>query len=552
MKLYRKGIAILAGILLFGSFVLSGGLGLAAPDPTDSPQPTVPAATATAEPEVTTTFPPTVIDPTLPFTTTDATVNIPDSKLKAALYAATGIASGTAIKRSDLAKLGGGLDLSGKGIAKAEGLQYCENITDLNLAGNSLTDLPTSFSRLTKLKNLILDKNKFTKMPDTLFTIIGLTSLSMRDHEKVTKVPDKINLLAMLVNLDLSGCGIESVATNISKLSQLKTLNLSANNLKTIAKEVFLLPALENLDLSDNLLKELPKEAATMPRLVVLNVEENILAELPAGLGSAPSLLQVYAAVNRLTIIEPTLLAGQISHLTLDVNRLTDLPQSLAGKTFAAFSIEWNFIDMSEGSDARKIADSVNVSAGKAYLRQLQFLTEPQAKATTTTAWLQWPMLQDGTDGDCTWKVNKYQIYIDKDGTWGSPIAELDKLATQYVATGLKSDSAYKFQVGVEYSLSLNGKKLTHRYFTPVETNTLSTSATAEITPEPTAEETAPVATVPQEPVTTGTEEPDPSVPASGGNKTMVVVLIIIGAVAVLAVGGVAAMMMARRNRRPY
>ncbi len=557
----KKLIAMAATILFVGVTILSGGVGFGAPMPDPTASSSSSAATATPKASVppSTTgegtasdslLPPTSKDPSLRPSTADATVNIPDAKLKAKLKELTGVGS-AAIKRSDLAMLTGGLNLAGLGIAKVEGLQYCENISAISLMNNKVADLPSSLNKLKKITYLNLEDNSFKKIPDVVYSLTTLKHFTIKSN-KATKVGDKIGQLINLESLDLSGNEFDDVASNISKLTKLTTLDLSGNNLRKVPRDIFILPLLESLDLSDNVLKELPDAAAAAPKLVTLNVEDNILDKLPSGIGGAPSLLKVYAAINRLTIIEPSLLNGKVTDLTLDVNRITELPTALTGKKFDKFSIEWNFIEMSEGSEARKIADTVIAGSTKAYLRQLLALPAPEFKETSTTVYLQWPLMNEGQDGDSSWKVSKYQIYIDNNGTWGNPIAELDRMANRYVATGLKAEKAYKFQVGVEYQLTLNGRKVTHRIFTPVEVKTLSASATAEPTIEPTVEpeETA-LATdlpVPTEPSATG----KPGSGSGGGSKTALVILIIVGAVVVLAAGLFVAMSMARRGRRNY
>jgi Leucine-rich repeat (LRR) protein len=548
LVLSKKGLALFVALIVFGSILLVNGIGVGAPL-TNGPL-------LTFLPVV--TFPVITKIPFFSYTPLDAVVNIPDAKLKAALHTVTGIPAATPIYRSDLAKLSGGLDLTNKGIVKVDGLQYCENITDLKLTSNKIADLPSSFNKMLNLQNLVLDDNKFTKIPDAVFTIPKLASLSMRNND-VTKIPDKINMLPLLTYLDMSGNAIDTISAKIQSLTKLQYLYLAKNGLKDakLPKEIFLLPLLETLDLSGNTLGELPSQLATMPKLAILNVEGNILDALPAGLGNAPSLQQVFAARNRLKIIEPSLLNGKITNLSLDVNRITDLPQGLAGKTFDSFSIEWNFIDMSEGSDARKIADTVNAPSGKTYLRQLNYVKNPQFQATSTTITLTWQPLQDGSDGDGSWKVSKYQIYLDKNGSWVNlsgaqkTIADLDKLANQYVITGLKTNTAYKFQLGVEYSLTLNGQKVTHRFYVPIDTKTLSDTATAAITPEPTDTVAAgATATLEQ-------SEPEPSATATAAkpaasNDTLVIVLIIVIAILLIGMIVMFAMLMSKRNQRQY
>lgn len=554
VKLSRKWLAFVFVLMLSGSILIANGKVLGAPmaEPAPSlwPAPTFPAAT---------------IIPNYSYPAVDATVTISDANLKAALKTAAGLQPAAPLYKSDLAKLSGGLDLSNKQIAKADGLQYCVNITSLNLSGNKLTTLPGAFSGLTNLQTLVLDSNKFTSMPDVVFAMSKLTSLSIADSQ-ISKVPDGIKSLTALTYLNLSGNNIDTISTSIGKCTSLINLDLSGNTpkLKQIPRDICLLPNLQNLDLSGNTLSALPDEIRTMPKLTALNVENNLLDTLPAGLGFAPCLQKVYAARNRLTTVEASLLNGKITDLTLDVNRITDLPTGLSGKTFNTFSVEWNFIDMSDGSDARKIADSVNAPGGKNYLRQLNGIAAPKAQGTINTVLLQWQPLQDGTSGDGSWKVNKYQIYLDKNGTWEDmtghmkPIAELDKYAGAYVVTGLKADTAYKFQIGVEYSLSLNGTTISaHRFFTAVDAKTLGATATMEATAAPTDEPTSSSSDVSPTPGgSTVQPAPTETSPASsqnsGGNTALAVVLIIIGAVAAIAVVAIVLMLSSRRNRRQY
>lgn len=554
MKLSKKWMGFVFVLILSGSIFIANGMGLGAA------QMNMPISSLFPAPS----FPAPTIIPGYSYPVVDATVTISDDKLKAALKTAAGLQPSAPIYKSDLAKLSGGLDLSNKSIAKTDGLQYCINITDLNLTGNKLTTLPSSITGMTNLQSIVLDGNKFTSMPDALFTMPKITSVSMAGNQ-IAKIPDKINTLTALVTLNLSNNKLDTISANIGKCTGLKNLDLSGNSfrLKSIPRDICLLPNLENLDVSGNSLSTLPDEIKTMPKLAALNVENNIIDTLPAGLGYAPSLQKVYAARNRLTIIEPSLYAGKVTDLSLDVNRLTDLPTGLSGKTFNSLSIEWNFIDMSDGTDARKIADSIIAPGGKNYMRQLKYISSPTVQATINTVLLKWQPLPEGTSGDGTWKVNKYQIYRDDNGKWVDmsnklkPIAEMDKFAGAYVVTGLKADTSYKFQIGVEYSLTLNGTTISaHRFFTAVDAKTIGASGTVEPAAEPTVDPNATVAES-SAPDTEPTLQPEPTETAvttttKGSNTTLLIVLIIIGAVAAIAVVGIVMMLMSKKNKRPY
>jgi Leucine-rich repeat (LRR) protein len=541
----KKGLALATAFLLFGALVLVNGMGLGAPEgmPLVSIGPTYVMPTSTLVPSYT--------------GSTDAVVNISDKELKAALIGALNMTPQSVLHKSDLAKLCGGLDLSGKGIVKLDGLQYCTNVTDLKLSNNKINDagVVAALSALTGLRTLLLDGNKLTKVPAAVLSMTNLTYLSLANNQ-LTKVVENIDSLSSLVNLDLSGNSLTTLPTHIGMLSNIQYLNISGNKFRDVPKEIFLLPDLQSLDLSGNVLATIPDDAAKMPSLAVLNVEGNILGSLPAGLGNAPSLRKVYAARNRLTDIEASLLNGQITDLTLDVNRITALPQTLSGKTFDTFSVEWNFIDMSEGSESRTIADSVNAPSGKAYLRQLKKVESVQTMSSINTVLLQWQPLADGSDGDCIWKVSKYQIYQVNGESW-KLVDELDRLAGQYVVTDLDAEKTYTFQVGVEYSLTLGSMKTGTRYFTPVDATTLGADATAEaFTPLPTA---TPEDDQTQEepPDTSNTVQPSQTsapvvTPDPGPNTGLIVVLIIVGSLLAIGLLIFVAMMMNRGRRRSY
>lgn len=541
----KKRLALTAAFLLFGALVMMNGMGLGAPAgmPLVSIGPTYVLPTPTLVPSYTGSV--------------DAVVNIPDSDLKASLQAALNLTPQSTLRRSDLAKIYGGLDLSSKGITKLEGLQYCVNVTDLKLTKNKIADagIPSSLSSLTGLRTLLLDGNKLTKFPKPLLSMTGLTYLSLADNG-IKSLPDNIEALSSLVNLDLSGNKLSKLPEHIGLLSNLQYLNLSGNTFReSPPKEIFLLPELHTLDLSDNVLNSIPGDVAKMPTLTVISVEGNIIPSLPAGIGNAPSLLKVYAARNRLTEIEPSLLNGKITDLTLDVNRIKELPQTLTNKNFDTFSIEWNFIDMSIGSESRQIADSVTASAGKAYLRQLKSIESVQTKSSINTVLLQWQPLSDGTDGDCSWKVARYQIYRISGESW-KHVSDLDRLAGQLVVTGLDADKMYEFQVGVEYSVTMGSQKAGNRYFTPVEAQTLNADATPEVLESP-PPATPGEQTQEQPPDASFTESPSQtSTPAAterkSGNTGLAIVLIIVCSLFAIGVLIVVAIMMSRRRRRSY
>lgn len=516
-----------------------GDIALAAPD--DAPL----VGDAIVWPPATTSTDATVL-------ANDSVVKVSDAKLKAALVSATKLGAGKQLHQSDLMKLAGGLDLSGKGIANADGLQYCVNVTAINLSGNKLTSLPAAMKNLTHLDTLSLANNKFVKFPDVLGDLTALTTLSLRGNA-LDKLPTTLNVeLSMVKWLDLSGNKLATIPVIVGKLSNLETLYWADNGVKIAPPDIFKLSKLVNLDLSGNLLEALPTEAALAPALANLDIRNNIIAVLPTGIGQAPALSKLFVRSNRLTEIEPSLCVGKVKTLQLDVNRIAKLPTVLSGKSFDQISLEWNMLDMSEGSSDRKIMESVTAANGSNYLHQLAALKVSASQATRTTVRLQWQPIPDGTDGDTTWTVAKYYVYNADDASNWKKLAELDSMAGMYVVTGLKVGQPVRLMIGVEYDLKTSYYEGSTRNFTEVETQTLladDPSPAADATPIPqitddstvTAQPSATVTVV--QPATTG---------KTGSSGALVAALIVVSLLAAGAIASLVYLMLRQRQRSQY
>ncbi len=536
-----KQKAMLLAAALLAVALAAAPLALAAPE-----QPVLNVGAPIAWPEPATSADTTVL-------ANDSIVKVPDAKLKAALISATKLAAGKQLRMSDLAKLAGGLDLSNKGIANADGLQYCVNVTAINLTNNKLTGLPAKFKDLTKLETLSLADNRLAKFPEVLGSLPALTTLSLRGNQ-LDKLPTTLNVqLSQVKYLDVSDNKLSTIPTVIGKLSALETLYWADNGVKTAAADVFKMAKLVNLDLSGNLLEELPKEAATAPVLANLDVSANLLGELPTGIGAAPALVKLYCRSNRLVAIEPSLCTGKVKTLLLGINRIAKLPEELSAKTFDRIDVEWNYLDMAEGSADRKIMESVTAAGGSAYLHQLAQLQVKASDITRTTIHLQWQPVPDGSEGESTWTVSKYYVYDANNQTTWKKYAELDSMAGQYVVTGLDMGKDMRLMVGVEYDLQLPDFEGSTRNFTEVNVTTLEKDD-----PTPAAEATAtvrptdpgPATPTPTDAITVDKGEDTQATAGSSGG--MMAALIIVSLVAIGAIASLVYLVLKQRRRNQY
>lgn len=80
----------------------------------------------------------------------------------------------------------------------------CENLQELILTENHLTELPTSIGNLVKLTNLNVDKNLLFELPPEIGNLTQLGVLSLRDN-RIRYLPNEMGKCKELHVLDVSG-----------------------------------------------------------------------------------------------------------------------------------------------------------------------------------------------------------------------------------------------------------------------------------------------------------------------------------------------------------
>lgn len=188
-----------------------------------------------------------------------------------------------------------------------------ENLKNLNLQENDLTEVPVESLRYVKFLSLLdLSHNRIKQVPDGAFrTLRKLTSLKLSDNNVTLSpgafqglenslknlnlkgsnqkvVPAAIRGLKTLAFLDISQNNIRDLpgadGRDFEGLTSLTALNLERNLLQSIEETTFdgIKDSLSSLSLLNNLLPEFPTEAiAKLSELRVLDIGFNLLTELP-------------------------------------------------------------------------------------------------------------------------------------------------------------------------------------------------------------------------------------------------------------------------------
>lgn len=469
------------------------------------------------------------------FTKLDFIVNIPDPNLKAALHEKTGVPEGHNILGGDLKALTGALSFQGLGIANIEGIQYCENVTSLSFNINLISTLPPNLYRLSKLKSLTLTDNNFTEVPTAVGTIPKLETLIM-DRNPISSVdpvvahisrlrllnlshcaltafpvevlnpnieslilgqndlgsvPGEISNMTSLESLGLYDTGISSLPSTLFDMTWLKILQVSSNKLNSLPSAVSGMSSLFSLHISNNRLEHLPEQICNMTKLSSLSAVGNRLTDLPENIGTC-SITSLDISDNHITQLPSSIGAGNLNYLNATANRLTSLPSSFGSNSFNMCYIDYNFIDISPGSPARIVIDS---------LPQQDFFWQPQlmpvtnltATPTDTDITLSWDTCIGGTDigyGDIQtdWSVISYSVYLNENGM--VHMAELTPSQTTYAHGGLGPLQSHTYSVAVTY-------ELLHPSGYGDTFNTGYSEVSSQTLPAPTPPPTAPPTAVP-------------------------------------------------------
>lgn len=204
----------------------------------------------------------------------------------------------------------GRIDARYLGIKSVEGLQYFHSVSEVNLNGNTITQLPLLDS-LAELQVLSLDSNQLERLP-YLGSLSKLANLSCA-FNKLELLPD----LHKLKNLSRLSC-------NNNLLTELPAL-----------EEVI---KLQRLQVSNNRLVALPKGGSVSLKRLYGN--NNQISQVD--LVSFPNLEDIYLTNNKLKVFPDLNGLANISALDLSFNALDSIPSSSVLPPIFSFSIANN------------------------------------------------------------------------------------------------------------------------------------------------------------------------------------------------------------------
>jgi small GTP-binding protein len=180
-----------------------------------------------------------------------------------------------------------------------------------------------------KLKKLDLSGCTLTEVHSNVWELEQLEVLSLR-FNKLTNLPESITKLSNLTELDLRDNKLTNLPESITKLSNLTSLDLSSNQLTNLPESITKLSNLTELDLRDNKLTNLPESITKLSNLTSLSLYFNKLTNLPESITKLSNLTKLDLSHNQLTNLPESITKiSNLTRLDLSHNQLTNLPESI-------------------------------------------------------------------------------------------------------------------------------------------------------------------------------------------------------------------------------
>ena len=214
-----------------------------------------------------------------------------------------------------------------------------EKVTELDLSGLDLEELPPEIGKCTQLETLVLGKwdeekegvlgNQLTKFPDAVLQLTKLKILNLSGNQ-ISSIPEALGQLSNLTDLDLSDNEITSIPEALGQLSNLTLLWLGENQITSIPEALGQLSNLTELYLSNNQITSIPEALGKLSNLTELYLWNNQITSIPEALGQLSNLTQLKLWNNQITSI-PEAIAQlfNLRQLHLSNNQITQIPEAI-------------------------------------------------------------------------------------------------------------------------------------------------------------------------------------------------------------------------------
>ncbi|KKK40262.1 hypothetical protein LCGC14_0505600 [marine sediment metagenome] len=154
-----------------------------------------------------------------------------------------------------------------------------KKLNELKIYCDDIKEIPKSIDMLINLEKLIITGIRSKCVPNSLWNLKSLRSLSLVGSSimrpTLQSISSSIENLKSLKVLSLRGNELTALPESIGHLSSLKVLSLRGNELTALPESIKKLGSLERLDLGRNPLKELAETIKDLHSLKILFLDKN-------------------------------------------------------------------------------------------------------------------------------------------------------------------------------------------------------------------------------------------------------------------------------------
>ncbi|WP_445247507.1 leucine-rich repeat domain-containing protein [Microcoleus sp. OTE_8_concoct_300] len=215
-------------------------------------------------------------------------------------------------------------------IGLPEELRSLVNLRSIDLSGNPFGKMPELLLEMKQLESLTLVSIGLTEIPDAITQLSNLKLLNLLSNQ-ITLIPDVIGQLSNLTLLALGGNQITLIPDVIGQLSNLTWLGLGDNQITVIPDAIRQLSNLTVLWLGQNQITVIPDMIEQLSNLTELDLRKNQITFIPEAIAQLSNLTRLVLGFNQITFIPEAI--AQLSNLTvlhLWNNQITEIPEAIA------------------------------------------------------------------------------------------------------------------------------------------------------------------------------------------------------------------------------
>ncbi len=202
-----------------------------------------------------------------------------------------------------------------------------------SLEHTPLRILPDEIELIDGLKELDIQNNELVELPVTISKLAALQKVNVKSNE-LPLLPQKLEALKTLVQLDIGYNKLRELPEWLQDYTQLEQLGIARSSVGSLPTWLTNFKNLTHLNIASNELKTLPEWLGQLTALQSLHLSNNQLTALPESLGQLTALQRLDLSSNQLTALPEAL--GKLTNLQrldLSNNQLTALPESLGQLT---------------------------------------------------------------------------------------------------------------------------------------------------------------------------------------------------------------------------